>query len=223
MCGRFVGYRDLEAIQAHFPIDRVEADPSPNYNVAPSQTIPAIVRLEGENILREFRWGLVPFWAKDPSIGNRMINARSETVDSKPAFRAAFRKRRCLIPADGFYEWKGSKGHKQPMLITLPGHQPFGFAGLWEVWDNNGEAERPLYTCTILTTTASASIEDIHERMPVILNPQAYSDWLDDRTPEDALKEILTNHINRDFHSQPVSKAVNKVENNSADLIQKRS
>jgi len=223
MCGRFVGYRDLEALRAHFPIDRVEADLSPNYNTAPSQTIPAIVRLDGENVLQAFRWGLVPFWAKDPAIGSRMINARSETADSKPAFRAAFRKRRCLIPADGFYEWKGPKGHKQPMLITLPGDRPFGFAGLWEIWDGKGAAEAPLFTCTILTTSASSSIADIHDRMPVILNPMTYDEWLDDNTPEDALKDILSNRINRDFHSHPVSKAVNKVANNSADLIKKTS
>ena len=222
MCGRFAGYRDLEALREHFPIDRVEADPSPNYNVAPSQTIPAIVRLEGENILRAFRWGLVPFWAKDPAIGNRMINARSETADSKPAFRAAFRKRRCLIPADGFYEWKGEKGIKQPMFIMLPGGRPFGFAGLWEVWDDKGGADEPLYTCTILTTSASASIADIHDRMPVILDPQAYAEWLDERTPGEALKKILASRTRRDFQSHPVSKAVNKVGNNSKDLIRKR-
>ena len=221
MCGRFVGYRDLEALRAHFPIDRVEADPSPNYNVAPLQTIPAIVREDGENVLKAFRWGLVPFWAKNPSIGNRMINARSETANSKPAFRDAFRKRRCLIPADGFYEWKGLKGHKQPMLITLPDDRPFGFAGLWEIWGNKGEEGQPLYTCTILTTSASSSIRDIHDRMPVILDPKAYGEWLDDGTPDEALKEILINHINRDFHSHPVSKSVNKVENNSEDLIKK--
>lgn len=115
MCGRFVGYRDVEALRANFPIDRVAADLSPNYNVVPTQMIPAIVRQDDENVLRTFRWGLVPFWAKDPSIGNRMINARSETVESKPSFRNAFQKRRCLIPADGFYQWKGKKRNQQPV------------------------------------------------------------------------------------------------------------
>ncbi len=140
MCGRFVGYRKLGDYQSKLPIDRVEADLSPNYNVAPTQMIPALIRQDDQNALRTLRWGLVPFWAKDPSIGNRMINARSETVDSKPAFRTAFRKRRCLIPADGFYEWKGTKGSKQPMYITLPDGEPFGFAGLWEVWDDKDNA-----------------------------------------------------------------------------------
>ena len=138
MCGRFVSYRDLEALRAHFPIDRVEATLSPNYNVAPTQMISAIVRQDDENVLRTFRWGLVPLWAKDPSIGNRMINARSETVDSKPSFRNAFRKRRCLIPADGFYEWAVIPGEKmkQPYFIQLKGKHLFAFAGLWSEWED---------------------------------------------------------------------------------------
>jgi putative SOS response-associated peptidase YedK len=221
MCGRFVGYRDLEALKAHFPIDRVEAILSPNYNVAPTQMIPVIVRQDDENVLRAFRWGLVPFWAKDPSIGNKMINARSETVDSKPSFRNAFKKRRCLIPADGFYEWKGKAGQKQPMFITLPGEKQFGFAGLWEVWDDKGKADEPLYTCTIITTDASPSIQDIHNRMPVILEPEAFEKWIDEETPNEALKEILRSQFHKDFTSRPVSKAVNSVQNNSADLIKK--
>jgi len=219
MCGRFVGYRDLEALKAHFPIDQVEANLSPNYNVAPTQMIPAIVRQDDENVLREFKWGLVPFWSKDPSIGNRMINARSETVDSKPSFRTAFKKRRCLIPADGFYEWKGAKGAKQPVYITLPSEKPFGFAGLWEVWDNKGKAEEPLFTCTIITTDASPSIQDIHHRMPVILKPEAFKDWIKADTPVDTLTEIISNHTHKDLVFRPVSKAVNSVQNNSADLI----
>ena len=176
MCGRFVGYRDLEALKAHFPIDRVEAEISPNYNMAPTQMIPAIVRQDNVNILRMFRWGLVPFWAKDPSIGNKMINARSETVDAKPSFKNAFKKRRCLIPADGFYEWKGPKGSKQPVFITLTDGEPFGFAGLWEIWDDKGKAEEPLYTCTIITTEAGSVMKDIHHRMPVILKPEAFEE-----------------------------------------------
>jgi putative SOS response-associated peptidase YedK len=219
MCGRFVGYRDLEALRANFPIDRVAADLSPNYNVAPTQMIPAIVRQDDENVLRTFRWGLVPFWAKDLSIGNRMINARSETVESKPSFRNAFQKRRCLIPADGFYEWKGQKGSKQPVFITLPDEKPFGFAGLWEVWDDKGKEDEPLYTCTIITTEARSSVKDIHNRMPFILKPEAYGDWIAEDTLGAALKDILRFQSHKEFASRPVSKAVNKLENNSADLI----
>jgi putative SOS response-associated peptidase YedK len=214
-----VGYRDLEALKAHFPIDRVEATLTPNYNVAPTQMIPAIVRQDNENILRMFRWGLVPFCAKDPSIGNKMINARSETVDAKPSFKNAFRKRRCLIPADGFYEWKGPKGSKQPVFITLPDGEPFGFAGLWEIWDDKGKAEEPLYTCTIITTEAGSVMKDIHHRMPVILKPEAFKDWIKADTPLETLKEIISTHTHKDLVFRPVSKAVNSVQNNSADLI----
>jgi len=183
--------------------------------------IPIIVRQDGENVLRTFRWGLVSFWAKDPSTGNRMINARSETVDSKPSFRNAFRKRRCLIPADGFYEWKGQTGQKQPMFITLPGEKPFVFAGLWEIWDDKGNAEQPLYTCTIITTDASSSIQEIHNRMPVILKREVFSQWIDEGTPSEALKEILRSQFQKEFAFRPVSKAVNSAQNNSADLIKK--
>jgi putative SOS response-associated peptidase YedK len=219
MCGRFVGYRNLEALKAHFPIDRVEATLIPNYNVAPTQMIPAIVRQDDENVPRTFKWGLVPFWVKDPSIGNKMINARSETVESKPSFRNAFQKRRCLIPADGFYEWKGPKGSKQPVFITLPGEELFGFAGLWEVWDDKGKAEEPPYTCTIITTDASPSIQEIHHRMPVILTPEAFEDWIEESTDTDALKEILRSQFQKELAFRPVSKAVNKVDNNSVKLI----
>jgi len=144
MCGRFIGFQTLEQLVQYFPIDVANVEVSPNYNVAPTQEILAIVRQDDNlNHLEKLYWGLVPFWAKDPGIGNRMINARSDSVASKPSFRAAFRKRRCLIPADGFYEWLGGKGAKQPMLLTLADRSPFAFAGLWEVWDDHGKRETP--------------------------------------------------------------------------------
>ena len=124
MCGRFAGFRSLDELKGFFPIDKAVCEAISNYNVAPSQEILALAKFEGENWLVKFHWGLVPFWAKDISIGNRMINARSESIAEKPSFRIAFKKRRCLILADGFYEWKGEKGHKQPMFITLPDHKP---------------------------------------------------------------------------------------------------
>ena len=219
MCGRFVGYRKLGDYQDKFKIDLFEADPAPSYNVAPTQSVPAIVRKDDQNVLRTFHWGLIPFWAKEPSIGNRMINARSETVDSKPAFRTAFKKRRCLIPADGFYEWRGPKGSRQPIYITLPDGEPFGFAGLWEYWDNKGAADKPILSCTILTTEASESINAIHHRMPVILKPEAFRGWMDADTSADDLKAIIRAQIHDNFIFHPVSKAVNAVKNNSADLI----
>ena len=178
MCGRFVGFRSLDELKDFFPIDKAACEVISNYNVAPSQEILAIAKYEGENWLVKFHWGLVPFWAKDLSIGNKMINARSESIAEKPSFRNAFKKRRCLILADGFYEWKGEKGRKQPMFITLPDRKPFAFAGLWETWKKDDQ-ELTYKSCTIITTQASESIRDIHHRMPVILKPPAYKSWLD--------------------------------------------
>jgi putative SOS response-associated peptidase YedK len=219
MCGRFVGYRKLGDYRSKFQIDLFEAHPAPNYNIAPTQSVPAVVRQEDKNVLRTFRWGLVPFWAQDPAMGNRMINARAETVDTKPAFRNAFRKRRCLITADGFYEWQGPKGNKQPMYITLPDDEPFGFAGLYEYWDDKGRAQEPIRSCTILTTAASESIKYIHHRMPVILKPEAFRDWMRPDTPPQDLKAIISSHIQTTFRCHPVSKAVNAVKNNTPELI----
>ena len=221
MCGRFVGYRGIAELKSVFPIDLVEAKVSPNYNVAPTQNVLSIIRKDNSNVLTGLHWGLVPFWAKDTKIGYRMINARAETVASKPAFRNAFKKRRCLIPADGFYEWKGKAGKKQPMYITLPDEAPFAFAGLWEIWDRDKEAENPLLSCTILTTDASPSIEDIHNRMPVILKSAAYQAWLNQEITEIDLDDILEKKIHKEFRFRPVSKAVNSVKNNSLELIAK--
>jgi len=126
MCGRFTIFDSLDKIREYFPIDESVCEIKPNYNVAPTQKIPVIVQEGGKNILYKYHWGLVPFWAKDTNIGNKMINARVETIDKKPAFRNAFKKRKCLIPANGFYEWKGPKGQKQPVYLTPPDHQPPG-------------------------------------------------------------------------------------------------
>ncbi len=219
MCGRFVGYRQLDELQQFFPIDRANCDVAANFNVAPTQEILAIYTYEGENWLDRFHWGLVPFWAKDPSIGNRMINARAETIDEKPSFKNAFKKRRCLIIADGFYEWKGTKGQKQPMLITLPDKKPFAFAGLWEIWHKNKQA--PAYrSCTIITTEASASIREIHHRMPVILKPEVYKDWLNPQYQNtENLKHILAVERLTELTSYPVSKQVNSARNNDLSLL----
>jgi putative SOS response-associated peptidase YedK len=221
MCGRFVGFRNLEQLKEYFPIDVANVGVSPNYNVAPTQKILAIARHDSLNHLEYFYWGLVPFWAKDTSIGNRMINARSETVATKPSFKNAFKKRRCLILADGFYEWKGSKGSKQPMFLTLPDQSPFAFAGLWEIWDNKGKEETPYLSCTIITREASESVMPIHNRMPVILKPTAFDSWLNpDNQDMDSLQEIIKNQVHTDLISVPVSKQVNSVNNNSPENIE---
>ena len=221
MCGRFVGYRNLEELMEHFPIDVADAQVTPNYNVAPTQEILALVRYEEQNHLEYLKWGLVPFWAKDKTIGNRLINARSETAATKPSFRNAFKKRRCLILADGFYEWKGEKGQKQPMLLTLPDGNPFAFAGLWEIWDNKDKEQTPYRSCTILTRAASESVIPIHNRMPVILKPEAFDTWLDpDNRDINSLLEIIQRQIYTELINIPVSKQVNSVRNNSPENIQ---
>ena len=221
MCGRFVGFNTLEMLQTHFPIDVADIQVKPNYNVAPTQEILAIARHEGKNHLKNFHWGLVPSWAKELAIGTRLINARSETVAIKPSFRSAFKERRCLIPSNGFYEWKGSKGQKQPTFLTLPEGNPFAFAGLWETWNNKGKEEFPYLSCTILTREASESVLPIHHRMPVILKPDAFDTWLDpDNRDINSLLEIIQKQIYTEFINTPVSKQVNSVRNNSPENIQ---
>lgn len=220
MCGRFVGFRLIEELQTHFPIDVADLEMTPNYNIAPTQEIVAIVRHEGRNRLEKFHWGLVPFWAKDRTIGSRLINARSETAATKPSFRAAFKKRRCLILADGFYEWQGPKGHKQPLFLTLPDGKPFAFAGLWETWNDKGRKADTYRSCTILTREASDCVRPIHHRMPVMLAPEAHGTWLDpDNQNVAALEEVIRKHIFTDLAARPVSKRVNAVKNNHPDNI----
>jgi len=220
MCGRFVGYRSKEELLDLFPIDECNTEVKGNYNIAPSQEILAIVRQENKNFLEKFHWGLVPFWAKDISIGNRMINARAETVHTKPSFRNAFKKRRCLILSDGFYEWAGAAGKKQPHFITVAGEVPFVFAGLWENWNDRGRQSPEYRSCAIITMAASDSMRHIHHRMPVILKPEAYRQWLDPQFQHiEGLQEILNHMTITELASRPVSKQVNTVYNNDPSNI----
>lgn len=221
MCGRFVQFSSLRTLEANFPIDAIAADVKPNYNVAPTQEVLAIIH-QTDRRLEKLRWGLVPSWAKNVSGASRLINARAETAAYKPSFRAAFKRRRCLIMADGYYEWQGEKGNKQPYYIALPSKRPFAFAGLWETWQRqNAPGDEPIYkSCTILTTAASESIQDIHHRMPVILKPEIYDNWLDPNIQEaDRLENILQHHLVRSMQYYPVSKLVNRVQHNSAENI----
>jgi putative SOS response-associated peptidase YedK len=220
MCGRFVGFRKVEELIKHFPIDVANVKIAPNYNIAPSQEILAITRHDDRNHLEKLHWGLVPFWAKDTTRGSRMINARSETVAAKPSFRMAFKWRRCLILSDGFYEWKGEKGNKQPMFLTLPDDRPFAFAGLWETWDDRGKESTPYRSGSILTREASRSVMPIHNRMPVILKPEAFGPWLN-RGNQDLrlLQTIIQNEVYTELKSVPVSKQVNSVKNNGPSNI----
>ncbi len=221
MCGRFVQKSPIEILQQNFNIRTTDSDIIPNYNVAPTQKIFTIIKHDNENKLEKFHWGLVPFWAKDISIGSRMINARAETVSQKPSFRNAFRKRRCLIPADGFYEWKGEKGNKQPYYITTSSDKPFAFAGLWESWTDKESDEESVYkSCTIITTAASESIREIHHRMPVILDPKFHEKWLNpDIQDSKELQLIINDDIIHDMKLYPVSKLVNSVKNNNPSCI----
>jgi len=221
MCGRFVGFRSLDELKIYFPIDKAVCEATSNFNVAPSHEVLVIIKQDGENRLDKFHWGLVPFWAKDISIGNRMINARAESVAEKPSFRNAFKKRRCLILADGFYEWRGAKGLKQPIFITLPDKKPFAFAGLWETWHKKDDQDLIYKSCSIITTQAGKSIRDIHHRMPVILKPQIYETWLDPGNQNVAeLDKMLKNEIITELVSHPVSKRVNATHNNDPSCIE---
>lgn len=220
MCGRFVGYRKIEELLKYFPIDRTACDAAASYNIAPSQEVLAVVRHQNENWLDKFHWGLVPFWAQDISIGNRLINARVETVDQKPSFREAFKKRRCLIPADGFYEWRGARGRKQPYYLTLPDKAPFAFAGLWEVWTGPGADTAAYKSCTVITTAASESVLPIHHRMPAIIRPEKYNRWLDPGCSEPAeLKDIINHWTETELANSPVSPEVNSARHNNPDNI----
>ena len=221
MCGRFVQFSSLRTLETFFQVDSAAANVAASYNIAPTHEVLAIILQNGRRLER-LHWGLVPSWAKDLSGASRLINARAETVAQKPSFRAAFKHRRCLIMADGFYEWQGEKGSKQPYFITLTSNHPFAFAGLWESWQNKEAAgDDAVYkSCTILTTAASDSMQKIHQRMPLILQPAAYEDWLDPEVRQaERLEEILQNHHVRSMQYYPVSKLVNRVQNNSAACI----
>ena len=219
MCGRFVRHSSLELIEKTFNVDRPAFEVTQSYNIAPTQAVLAVVR-NGHAGLVQLHWGLVPFFAKDASGAARMINARSETLATKPSFRNAFRKRRCLIVADGFYEWTGPKGQKQAWYISLPSDGPFGFAGLWEVWRAD-DRKTEIRSCTIITADASPGLRDIHNRMPVILRAGAYDAWLDPANQNaERLRQILQNDSHVEFERTAVSSRVNNVGNTDAGCIE---
>ena len=202
-----------------FGVDREDFEWSPRFNIAPTQQVPTIRqdRKEPKRWLGTMRWGLVPFWAKDLSMGAKMINARSETAADKPAFRECLQKRRCLIPADGFYEWKKLAKAKQPYCFQLRDEHVFAFAGIWDRWkDHEG---KPVETCSIMTTAPNALTEDVHDRMPVILSPENYELWLDPGfTDITAVLEMLKPYEASQMKRYPVSARVNAVANDGADV-----
>jgi putative SOS response-associated peptidase YedK len=219
MCGRFTLRSSGEAVADTFDLAEVP-DLLPRFNIAPSQPV-AVVRQEPGAEGRELaflRWGLIPAWADDPAIGNRHINARSETAATKPFFRSAFRSRRCLVIADGFYEWQKASRRKQPYFVGLKRDLPFGLAGLWERWDKDGE---PVESCTILTTEANELMRPIHERMPVIVPPKKYDLWLDPRCEDTRkLARLLRPYPPKTMRAYRVSALVNNSRNDVPQCVE---
>ncbi len=214
MCGRFAFYSPTEATAALFRVSAVP-EVKPRYNIAPTQDIAAVrVGADDSRELALLRWGLVPFWAKEPSIGNRMINARAETVAEKPSFRAAYRHRRCLILADGFYEWRKEADGKTPYYISLASGEPFAFAGLWEDWHAKDTGE-VLQTAAIITTAANEFMHLLHHRMPVVLQMDTADRWLDG--DDQVLSEV--GESGPAFRAWPVDRRVNNARNEGEDLV----
>ena len=220
MCGRYTLGAPDDDLADLFDLPEVSAL-EPRYNIAPTQPIP-VVRLATAREVRELgmlHWGLIPSWSKDPAIGARMINARCETAAAKPAFRAAFVQRRCLIPADGFYEWQRTGGRKQPHYIRKADRSPFAFAGLWEHWE--GPEGSVIESCTILTTAANALLVPLHDRMPVILEPSDYALWLDAAVNDASrVQPLLRPYEPDDLIAHPVSTHVNNPRNEDERCVQ---
>ncbi len=219
MCGRFTLTVDPAQFQEAFPGVDIGPGPAPRYNIAPTQPV-AVIANNASDKLDYFVWGLIPSWAKDPEIGNRMINARADTLAQKPSFRNAYRRRRCLIPASGFYEWRAEPGSKSktPMYITLASGKPFAFAGLWEFWQSPDGSQ--VLSCAIITTEPNELMAGIHNRMPVILPPETYPLWLDpnDRRP-DELNGLLQPYPAAEMVAYPVSRQVNSPSIDAPELI----
>lgn len=236
MCGRFTLKTDPKVIAIQFKVSAIavlegrisdlttptipagqidSAIFGPNFNVAPTHQIPAVLSREDETLLAAFTWGLVPTWAKDPAIGARMINARSETAAEKPSFRSALVKRRCIVPADGWYEWQGSPGNKTPYYFSAPNESVLGLAGIYESWKQpDGQL---LWSAAILTQEARSDFSYIHDRMPVLVTPELQDLWL--KSPTNPLNDVLDVAPSIDIQTWEVSPAVGNVRNNSADLI----
>ncbi len=219
MCGRFVQYSDPEVYAAHFDLDTL-CEATPRHNVAPSQAVLTIRQTDqGKRELVPLRWGLVPSWSKGPDNRYSMINARAETVATKPAYRNAFKHRRCLIPSEGFYEWKAEPSGKTPFLIRREDRAPFAMAGLWERWHDKGDDA--LESCTIIVTEANTLVRSIHDRMPVILPPADYAAWLDSENRDtDALLAMLKPVDPAQWTVHRVSQRVNSPRNDGPELVE---
>lgn len=221
MCGRFTLTRSPEEIAEHLGLDAPQ-DLIPRFNIAPGQDVATVfIPQSGQGaVARLRRWGLIPSWAKDERIGNRQINARAETVAEKPAFRRAFRKTRCLVPADAYYEWSGTSPHKQAYLFGLEAGALFAFAGLWERWQQPGGGE--LESCTLLTTEANSKLHEIHARMPVIVEPENYALWLDPEIHDPGcLRPVIDSNRCDGIRFYPVSSYVNQVRHDDPRCLER--
>jgi putative SOS response-associated peptidase YedK len=228
VCGRFTLRLPPQELQKFFDLVRAE-EYVPRYNIAPTQDIVAIRQEADGRVASMMHWGLLPHWAKDRKMAARMINARGETVSEKPSFRVPFKRHRCLIPADGFYEWKATGGkYKQPYHITLNQEQPFAIAGLWSVWSDpqiSDSEQARVTSCTIITTSANPLMEELHERMPVILPRESWEIWLDpdlaeDQQGEDVLKSLLTSYPAAHMQFRAVSRLVSNARNETPNCLQ---
>jgi len=218
MCGRYNLRTTPAELREVFELFREPDWPQPRYNMAPTQTVLAI-RFDEHATPREpalLRWGLIPSWAKDTKIGNSLINARADTIATKPSFRSAFKRRRCLIPASGFYEWQKRDDGKQPYQIAMRSGKPFAFAGLWEQWE---KGDGPIESCAIITTEANDLMAPLHDRMPVILRPDDYDAWLDPASDAGALQGLLQPYPDDDLTAYPVSKVVNNPRNDRPECV----
>lgn len=219
MCGRYTLRARLNQLLQIFAAEST-IEITPRYNVAPTQTVP-VLRLDQQSNTREIvlmKWGLIPSWAKDAAIGHKMINARSETVDEKPAYRAAFKRRRCLVLADGFFEWQKQGSKKQPYLFQKKGGTPYGYAGLWETWKHG---DQPIESCTIITTQANELVEDVHDRMPVILQDRHHENWLNHEYDHiERLKAMLEPYPANKMERYPVSSMVGSPQNDKPECVE---
>ena len=224
MCGRYFlttpGELLADLFEAPATSEAVAAALVPRYNIAPTQAVPIVrAKPDGTRELASAHWGLVPHWAKERAIGNKLINARAETVAEKPSFRDAFRRRRCLIPADGYYEWKKDGPTKQPFVFRRKDRATIAFAGIWSTWKDPGTGE-PLESCAILTTTPDALAATVHDRMPVILPAARFSPWLDSATPSPSLRELFSPAPADEMEAYAVSRQVNRPSNDSPALLE---
>jgi len=222
MCGRYVSATPPDELARYFGADPppLEELLEPNYNVAPTDDVFVVFEREGTRRMDVFRWGLVPRWAKDIKIGSRMINARADGLATKNAFKFAFGHKRCIVPADGFYEWKRTGGQKQPMYIHRADGAPMAFAGLWETWRDPSDELGVVHSCTVITTGPNETMAAIHDRMPVILEADRWDTWLDgDNQDLDALGALLVPAPSRVIELHAVSNAVNSVANDGPELV----